>query len=163
MREIKLTKGMIAIVDDEIYDYLSQWKWCSTSYGYAGRGVSKGSRSKGTLKIKGLLMHRVIWEYFNGKIPDGFNIDHKDQNKLNNTLDNIRLATRSQNGINRNNFSHNTSGYKGITWHIGMKKWRAQIVHQAVNYHLGYFDDIEVAVCVRRAKEIELFGDYACV
>lgn len=57
--------------------------------------------------------HRLLWIYFNGEIPEGFEVDHIDCNKLNNCLENLRLATRSQNNYNRR-FTDNSTGHKDI-------------------------------------------------
>jgi hypothetical protein len=57
---------------------------------------------------------RVIYELINGPIPDGYEVDHKDMNPLNNNISNLRLATRSDNGFNMRKKSHSKQKLKGI-------------------------------------------------
>lgn len=71
--------------------------------------------------------HRVIWEQFNGPIPDGMEIDHIDTNKDCNYLWNLRLATRNQNMHNRGIQQNNTSGIKGVCWEKSRNCWQANI------------------------------------
>lgn len=42
-------------------------------------------------------VHQIIWEAFNGEIPEGYEVDHKDNNRLNNALDNLQLLTHADN------------------------------------------------------------------
>lgn len=74
-----------------------------------------------------VMAHRIIWELHYGPIPDGMQIDHKDTNKLNNKLDNLRLATRANNQMNQVLRSDNTSGVKGIHWVKRTQVWNAEI------------------------------------
>lgn len=78
-----------------------------------GTVCSNGYRAT---KFKGVnyLVHRVIWEMFNGPIPDGFEIDHKDGVRDNNRIENLRLATRGQNSQNHPKHGHNKLGIKNI-------------------------------------------------
>lgn len=60
------------------------------------------------------LVHRVIWELYNGKIPDGLFIDHLDGDKLNNKVSNLRLVSREGNARNTKMRKDNTSGTTGV-------------------------------------------------
>lgn len=64
---------------------------------------------------KRTMAHRIVWEIFNGKIPDGMYIDHLDQNKQNNKLENLRLVTFAQNCRNRPMQPNNSSGVTGVS------------------------------------------------
>lgn len=116
MKEINLTQGKKAIVDDDMYEYLSQWKWCY-SHGYA---IRQSSRVNG--KQHTIWMHRQIMA-----TPKGMETDHIDRNKLNNQYHNLRICTRSQNTMNTGVHVDNTSGFKGVTWHKRKLGWQAQI------------------------------------
>lgn len=77
-------------------------------------------------------MHRLIWIMFNGDIPDGLVIDHIDQDRDNNKIENLRLATKSQNNLNTNR--------SGVTFDRARKKWRAQSSINNTTVQLGRFD-----------------------
>lgn len=67
-----------------------------------------------SLDGKGYMVHRIIWELFNGKIPEGLIIDHKDGDPSNNRIENLKLVTWQGNARNSRMRSHNTTGYTGV-------------------------------------------------
>ena len=85
--------------------------------------------------------HRIIWELFNGPIPETLLIDHIDRNTLNNRIENLRLVSRAQN--NWNSKGRGNLG-KGIT-KVG-NKYRAKIMYRGETYSIGTFDTIEEAL-----------------
>jgi len=129
MKEISLTQGQVALVDDDDYERLSQWKWCVTKQRntfYAHRGTSVAGVQK-TLK-----MHRVILD-----CPRGMDIDHIDGNGLNNQKSNLRIVTRRQN--NQNRHDKRTSIYPGVHWYSHANKWRAILGYKGNKICLGTF------------------------
>jgi hypothetical protein len=84
MREIFLTQDKIALVDDEDFEYLNQWKWCA----------NKGSNTFYAMRSGGIMMHRVL---LNLSFGDKRVVDHIDRNGLNNQRKNIRVVTCSEN------------------------------------------------------------------
>jgi len=79
------------------------------NYGYYSIKLCKNS------KIKTFLLHRLVYEAYNGVIPDKMCIDHIDNNPKNNNIENLRLATISQNAMNKKVNKNNLStGYKNI-------------------------------------------------
>lgn len=72
--------------------------------------------------------HRIIFEMDRGPIPEGLQVDHIDQNKSNNRLDNLRLATNAENQHNRRRNSANRSGVKGVSWSSARQKYYAHLV-----------------------------------
>ena len=106
--------------------------------------------------------HRLIWIYHNGDIEDGLFIDHIDRNPLNNKIENLRLATRSQNGSNATKNITNTSGYKGVSWHKRSKKWMASIKYNCKTINIGGFSTAELASEAYKVAAIKYKGDYAC-
>jgi hypothetical protein len=150
MKQIPLTQEKVAIVDDDMYEYLSQWKWHYVN-GYAVR-----SETCAPGKQKAVFMHRLIMQ-----APDGMEVDHKEtEDTLNNQRSNLRLCTHSQNNHNRTKYSNNTSGYKGV-FPLPSKRWRACIKNQGERLHIGVFDTPEEAARAYDAKARELFGEFA--
>jgi hypothetical protein len=124
----------------------------------AGSIESKGYRLIG-IKGKAYKAHRLIFLMHHGWLPK--QIDHIDNNKSNNKLDNLRDATKNQNQHNQGKHKNNKSGYKGVTWHKRDKKWQAQIMINYKQKHLGYFDcpkEAHVAYCHVADK---YHGDFA--
>jgi hypothetical protein len=153
VREIPLTKGKVALVDDWHYQYLMQWKWCS-SPGYAERRISRAGR------CSNCYMHRVVAERMGLGVSEG-QIDHIDGNKLNNQESNLRIATGRQNHANVPRYCNNKSGFKGVHWNRAAKKWQAQIRANEVRHHLGYFSDkIDAAEAYNKAA-VKYFGEFA--
>lgn len=131
---------------------------------YWKRSLKNGSRKKGhvagnidasegyvniNLKTGKVKAHRVIWEMFNGKIPDGMEIDHINHDRSDNRIDNLRMVTRSENQKNKSRFKNNTSGISGVTWCSRHCKWRARIMINGKSKHLGRFYTIEAAAKAR--------------
>lgn len=83
-------------------------------------------------------VHRLVWEHVHGPIPKGMHIDHINGDKSDNRIENLRLATPSQNAQNRKNTV-------GVSFCKRTKKWLAQIQHNKQQFHIGRFNDIRVA------------------
>ena len=94
-------------------------------------------------------VHREVWEQANGPIPDGYEIDHINGQRADNRLENLRLVTRQENMRNAKIYNTNTSGVVGVTWKRDKQKWRAYVVVDYKQIHLGYFADWFEAVCSR--------------
>ena len=125
MREIRLTQGQVALVDDEDYDEVSKWKW------YAA--WQKNSNAFYARKRSGYL-HRFLMGYGKG---DTRMVDHRDRNPLNNQRSNLRASNHVQNAGNQDVRKGNKSGYKGVYWHIRDNIWIATCGKR----HLGSFKD----------------------
>jgi hypothetical protein len=104
--------------------------------------------------------HHLAWLYVHGQWPSG-KLDHKDRNRSNNRIDNLREATNSQNQANRAKQRNNTSGYKGVYWIEGQQKWLAKLVHKRKQYHLGLFATPEAAHEAYRAGAKRIHGEFA--
>lgn len=101
-------------------------------------------------------VHRVIWEMHNGPIPEGMQIDHIDQNKFNNRIENLRLVDGFDNHKNMPLLKNNTSGCCGVSLRKKLAKWRAFISVNGSFMELGYYDDWFEAVCARKSAENRL-------
>lgn len=114
------------------------------------------------LDDKGYFVHRLLYQIYNNifDLPKHLVIDHIDKNGLNNSKDNLRLVTESQNRANITKQSKN-SGYKGVHWGKKERKWKAQIGFQGVNYYLGCFDNILDAARKYDEYAIKFFGDHS--
>jgi hypothetical protein len=107
--------------------------------------------------------HRLAWIYVHGSIPPGMEIDHRDGNPSNNALNNLRLATSSQQKMNKRVQSNNRSGLKGAFYHAchNGKKWRSQIKIGRDLIFLGYFDTAEEAHRAYEEAATQYFADFA--
>ena len=88
---------------------------------------------------KHYLQHRVVWEMFNGAIPDGLQIDHINGNKSDNKIENLRLATHSENQANKGYTKRNSTGFKGVSLIKSRNKYQATICVNSKNINLGSF------------------------
>ena len=108
----------------------------------------------GTLLGKTVQAHRIVWAIVYDGCPT-MQIDHRDGNRSNNRIENLRLADQFINSQNMQIGRRNTSSVVGVTWHKGGKKWAAQIVANGKSIYLGLFSDFDAAVAARRSAEIE--------
>lgn len=108
-----------------------------------------------------LLAHRVAWAVSYGFWPEE-EIDHIDRNPDNNKIENLRLATPSNNQWNKAKYKTNTSGYKGVTWSKDKGKWMARCSAFGKEKFLGYFDDAKSASEAYCAYSKDRHGDYHC-
>jgi hypothetical protein len=152
MKEIKLTQGKVTLVDDDMFDYLNQWKWYYSHDGYAERKVYVNK------KYKLLKMHREILG-----LSGAICTDHINRNTIDNRKENLRIANKSQNGANRSFNKNSLSGIKGVCFDKNRNKWRASIGFQNKWIHIGRYKNIEEAIGAYNNKAIELFGEFAYI
>lgn len=103
----------------------------------------------------------IVWIMHFGCIPEKMEVDHINRNSTDDRIENLRLATRSQNNVNRKTNSNNTSGYRGVSWSKDRRKWNAQIFINSKRINLGFFDSVLDASECYNKKRSELFGDFA--
>ncbi len=149
---ITLTSGAVCFVDPDDIDLVSHVVWSEvkslrTSYAY---GFLPGSEVR-------LFMHVLLMGQ-----RDGFMVDHRDGNGLNNVRSNLRWATSSQNQANKRHQRGNSNPYKGVWPPTGEHPhWRAGITCDGVRYYLGNFATPEEAALAYDRKAKELFGEFA--
>jgi hypothetical protein len=154
-REIPLTQGKVARVSDHRFEYLSQWKWGAQRIKHKWYAIRSTGPKKHRVRI---YMHRLI-----ANPPSGMNVDHWDNDGLNNQDENLRICTRSQNAMNTGIGQRNTTGYKGITFRKSVNKWQAQIKILGNLRNLGYFSAPEEAARAYDKAAKERFGEFAAL
>lgn len=132
-------------------------KYAGKEAGNIGRNGYRYVRVYGKL----LLAHRIIWEMFNGPIPEGMEVDHIDTNPSNNDISNLRLATSSNNKWNMNRPSHNTSGFKGVSLFKATGKYEAYIKFNGRKIHIGFFDTPELAHEAYKLAADKMFMEFS--
>lgn len=140
---------------DDVFDYsdgvlLWKIKPCKNMEKSSPAGTM---RNDGYLQVRFMnkihLIHRIVWEMFNGEIPDGMQIDHINHERSDNRIQNLRMVTKISNGRNLTKKINNTSGVTGVSWYKSRGKWRVQIMVDRKSIHIGYFSDFESAVAAR--------------
>jgi len=150
----KKAAGRVALVDDEDYDLVMQYRW------YVYEEIRNG-RPHGPYALawpNGVMtrMHVLVMGVRG--------VDHANRNGLDNRRENLRPATGSQNQGNRRSVPGSSSRYKGVSWHKQRRKWRASIRPPGGPHrHLGLFADEEDAARVYDAAAREAFGSFACL
>ena len=153
MKCIELTQGRVAIVDDEDFDKLAQYRW-QYNKGYADREATIAF--KVTKHVK---MHRIIM----GIDDPNIHVDHINGDKLDNRRINLRLATRAQNKANSRVAKNNAIGVKGVSKRTGPKgdAFRAHITTEGKMKSLGTFKTAEEAHAAYCKAATEAHGEFA--
>lgn len=137
MNEIPLSRGAVAVVDEDDYGWLSQWRWVLVSDKYAGRYTYSGG------KTYVLYMHREILMRQGVDLGHRF-VDHRDRDYVNNRKLNLRPASNSLNMRNGPAMVTSRTGRRGVTQVPG-GKWRATMSLHGRSIHLGVFLSIDEA------------------
>src|SRR6187549_2441300 len=132
MKEIKLTKGMVTLVDDEDFEYLNRWKWFAHHRRAGKFYAARNSTYVSGQKRHCVSMHRVILNITDKKVF----ADHKDGNSLNNQKYNLRLSTYLQNNANSKARKNSSSKYLGVSLQPN-GRWLANIQCNKKAHRLG--------------------------
>lgn len=150
MKEIPLTRGKVALVDDADYESVSGHKWNATFDGYNWYAMKRNGTHD-----------HISMHLFLMRPPSGVRIDHEDRNGLNNQRRNLRICTHAQNCFNRFFSKANKSGFKGVSWKKANKKWCAQIKIGGLVKHLGLFKEASEAARAYDKAAVIHFGEFA--
>lgn len=138
-----LVGDLQAIIDDEDYQLVSQYKW----YPVTTRGLTYAHIIHPTR-----YMHRLILGATKGQY-----VDHINRNGLDNRRENLRITSQGVNIANAKMFGNNTSGYKGVVkYRTG---WKAQIKYKQGMVQSNQINDVVAAALLRDELARRLFGD----
>ena len=155
MKEVPLTQGMVAIVDDEDYDRIVAVKW------FAYRAHTGKFYAVRTMNVSRRIKHRRTMSAEIMGLPQGSRVDHRNGDTLDNRKENLRPCSNQQNCCNRGAIANTSSRFKGVSFHRLTGKWAARI---RVNYelkHLGLYLSEEAAAKAYDKAAIELHGEFA--
>lgn len=145
-----------AIVDEK-FSFVNEMKWHLTN-------KKKGHDQYIATNIKGAdgrYQHLKLHHFIIGKPPKGKIVDHKDRDRRNNTLSNLRFIEKQQNSANHRVYKNNSSGYIGAYLHKPSGGWMSKIGHQGKLVHIGTYKTSEEAARARDKVAIELHGEFA--
>ncbi len=158
MKKIPLAQGKVALIDDEDFELVSQYKWYyyknkNESANYAITKIRTGHKKYQVIK-----MHRLILGL---KTGDKHQCDHIDHNGLNNQKNNLRICTSQQNRFNSRARKNSTSKYKGVCWDKRRRQWVSYIrIQKKLIYLGGFCNEKEAAKIYNRVALFE-FGEFA--
>ena len=153
MKKIKLSQGQYALIDNEDFERVNQFKWYAIwQEGLNGFYAVRTDYTFG--KHQTIYMHREIMN-----TPDGLQCDHINRETLDNRRVNLRNCTVAQNTMNRSLNSNNTSGYMGVTKF--RRKWQARIRKGGKAVYARYFDTALEAAIARDQAAIQHYGEFA--
>ena len=150
---IELTQGKVAIADAEDFQWLSEFKWHAHERGrswYARRAASK----------KTIFMHRAILEHHGYDLTSG-EVDHINGDGLDNRKSNLQVISHAENIRKSRVQINNKSGFRGVSWHKGDRRWQVVIEVDNIKNYIGSFrSKIAAALAYDRAAK-KCFGKFA--
>lgn len=151
MKEIALTQGKVALVDDEDFEAISSFKWSALKNRYTFYAKRNVRRPDGGWTTDG--MHCLILARKLGRpIAEDMECDHDNGDGLDNRRENLREGTNAQNQRNRHHRTMNLSSqYLGVSWRKDANKWRARVNANGKSLILGCYQTELAAAKAREA------------
>lgn len=149
MKRIQLTQGKHAIVEDQDYPLVSQYKWIYSSKGYAITHNPQNNK-------QWIWMHRLIMS-----TPKDLQTDHINGNKLDNRRSNLRICTSSQNRVNIIHPINSTSTFRGVSWNKEKNRWSSQIQVNNKRILIGRFNNERHAAIAYDLWARDIFGEFS--
>jgi len=112
-----------------------------------------------SINSKQYFAHRLIFLMNHGYLPK--TIDHINNNKSDNRIENLRPATISENGLNRKTSKNNSSGVKNVAWCKSSKKWKVSMTVNGKDKYFGVYDNLELADLVAQEARDKFHGKFA--
>lgn len=170
MREIPLTKGYVALVDDADYDFLMQWKWNAQVTPKRTGSVKVYATRPGNKKRDGasvIWMHRLLLQ-----MPAGMFTDHIDGDGLNNQRSNLRPCTATQNNVNRSFKSRGigSTQYQGVFYlgevdprsgNVRQNPYKVTLKADGLEYCMGAYPTAEAGAYDRDRAALYYQGEFA--
>ena len=160
MKQILLPKGLVALVDDEDYDRISQYKWHAqynprTRSWYAIRGKYVGNGHQKTVRMSREIMRAETKQL----------IDHWNHDTLDNRKQNLRVCSNNQNQHNQCKHIGVSSRYKGVSWRQrgSCGRWIVTIKIKDESVYLGSFKEEKEAALAYNKSASTHFGAFACL
>ena len=150
MQLLPIKDGGFTLVDDWIYDIVYKWSW-RLSDGYPRTNIN----------IDGKRYHICLHHFVMGKPLSGWEVDHKDHNKLNNLKNNLRWCTHQQNNFNRCAYNKAKSVYKGVKWDSTKKRWEVRLSIGPRRMRFGRYRTETEAALAYDAAARKYHGEFA--
>ena len=148
MKEIQLTQGKVALVDDEDFERLNQWKWFA----------AKSGNTYYAKRFGNIRMHRVVMGVTS---LHNLIVDHCSGDGLDNRRQNLRVCSSMENSANRRSAKNSSSKYLGVSYEIGRNKWVARITSNKKVIRIGYFKTEENAATAYNMFAERVHGQFA--
>ena len=162
MKTIPLSKGKVAIVDEDLYDHIIMNNW---KFYFADQGKANNHRGYAKRATDDIRLHRLVLQFHGVVIPSGMDVDHINGNRLDNRFVNLQLITRAQNLLKKNRRYVNQTGYRGVIerkdHRFSRPRYRAFVNHEGKTHWFGTFDTPEEAARVHDEHAKRLHGEFA--